>query len=366
MAHIVFDLSSSESRSRFRELATDMLDLLDGPMSERFLARLKAKAQVLELAAPDFHAIMLELLRASGGCGFMLCDTGLRCPACNAEQNQVAWLCAKCGGLMIEDIAIRQREADRLQRERQELEAESKRIAEERSRLAQTLCDLEKHSRNELLEPQRENLLRKPEKSKRKKQPEIEMVDVPGGEFYMGKELIRVQSFKIGKYPVTQGVWKAVMDNNPSHYKTSDRHPVENVSYYDTTQFISRLNQLTEKSYRLPIEEEWEYAARSGGRDEKWAGTSFEWELEYYAWTNSSYISTTQPVGMKRPNGLGIYDMSGNVWEWCNTMYDSSGSEYMIRGGAWNYSANDAKNSFKKWTALKRQECYIGFRLAHD
>ena len=111
-----------------------------------------------------------------------------------------------------------------------------------------------------------------------------------------------------------------VMGNNPSRFKGGDR-PVEQVSWKDVQQFISRLNEQSGQKFRLPTEAEWEYAARSGGRREKYAGTSQEGELGQYAWYFVNSGSQTHPVGEKRPNGLSLYDMSGNVWEWCADWY---------------------------------------------
>lgn len=190
----------------------------------------------------------------------------------------------------------------------------------------------------------------------------FELVFVPGGSFEMGDTFgdgmesekpvheVRLDSFSIGKYPVTQGQWQMVMGNNPSHFKSGERHPVESVSWNDVQDFIAKLNTLTGKNYRLPTEAEWEYAARSGGKKEKWAGTCDERELEEYAWYEANSEGTTHTAGLKKPNGLGIYDMSGNVWEWCSDWYDegyyrhsvlanppgaSSGSDRVIRGGCW-------------------------------
>jgi len=103
------------------------------------------------------------------------------------------------------------------------------------------------------------------------------------------------------------------MGSNPSHFKESDENPVEMVSWNEAREFIRRLNQMSGKSYRLPTEAEWEYAARSGGKGEKWAGTSNKSELQDFAWFFMNSGDRTHPVGQKRPNGLGFYDMSGNV-----------------------------------------------------
>jgi formylglycine-generating enzyme required for sulfatase activity len=151
------------------------------------------------------------------------------------------------------------------------------------------------------------------------------------------------------------------MGNNPSHFKDSDRHPVESVSYSDVQHFVIRLNQMTGRNYRLPTEEEWEYAARSGGKNETWAGTNNEQELDDYAWTKNNAGGSTQPVGLKKPNDLGIYDMSGNVWEWCSSLYD--GSYRVLRGGSWTIKAEYAHTAYRDWGNPVGRYSVIGFRL---
>jgi formylglycine-generating enzyme required for sulfatase activity len=162
--------------------------------------------------------------------------------------------------------------------------------------------------------------------------PKIEMVSVSGGCFRMGDTFgdgipderpvheVCVDHFSIGKYEVTRAEWQAVMGNNPSNF-IGDRRPVVNVSWDDAQAFIRKLNRQTGKRYRLPTEAEWEYAARSGGKKEKWAGTSDPSQLDSYAWSKENSWLKVHVVGMKRPNGLGIYDMSGNVWEWVQDRY---------------------------------------------
>jgi len=191
----------------------------------------------------------------------------------------------------------------------------------------------------------------------------LEMVSVKGGCYKMGSDgaqsaqdekpvhEVCVKDFFIGTYLVTQGQWISVMGKNPSaHMNCGEACPVENISWNDTQEFLRRLNERTKKLYRLPTEAEWEYAARSGGKDEKWSGTSNEKELGDYAWylNNAKYVS--HPVGKKKPNGLGLYDMTGNVWEWVSDWYaddyyakspkddpqgPANGRTRVLRGGYW-------------------------------
>jgi hypothetical protein len=162
----------------------------------------------------------------------------------------------------------------------------------------------------------------------------MEFVYVRGGRFEMGDIFgdgkedekpvheVRLDGFWIGKYVVTQGEWKKLMGNNPFRFRIGDNYPVEQVNWYEVEKFISRLNEETGINYRLPTEAEWEYAARSGGKKEKWAGTSDESELTEYSWYFENSGNKPHQVGRRKANGLGVYDMSGNVWEWVEDWYD--------------------------------------------
>ena len=186
------------------------------------------------------------------------------------------------------------------------------------------------------------------------------MVYVSGGTFTMGAtseqgsdayddekptHSVILSSFYLCKYMVTQALWQAVMGNNPSRFKGNNL-PVENVSWNDCQTFITRLNSLTGKNFRLPTESEWEYAARGGNRSRgyKYSGSN---GLSDVAWFDDNSGGKTHPVGCKNPNELGLYDMSGNVWEWCSDFYGiydsssqtnpigvSSGSYRVSRGGS--------------------------------
>ena len=162
----------------------------------------------------------------------------------------------------------------------------------------------------------------------------IEMIAIKGGTFQMGNNegtrdqkpihTVTLNDFFIGKTEVTQSQWKAIMGANPSSFKGDDL-PVENVSWNDVQVFIGKLNSMTGKTYRLPTEAEWEYSAGGGATNRtKWAGTNEINRLGDFTWLYDNSNKTTHPVGTRQPNQLGIYDMSGNVEEWCSDVYDEN------------------------------------------
>jgi formylglycine-generating enzyme required for sulfatase activity len=201
----------------------------------------------------------------------------------------------------------------------------------------------------------------------------MELVFVRGGCFSMGDTFedgafdekpvheVCVSDFSMGKYEVTQGQWKTIMGKNPSHFSScGDSCPVEQASWNDVQTFIQKLNQKTGKTFRLPTEAEWEYAARSGGKKERYAGTNDN--LDDYAWCVNNSGRKTHPVGQKKANTLGLFDMSGNVWEWVVDRYDrgyysrgprdnpsgpSSGSSRVLRGGGWNSKPQYVRAAFR-------------------
>ncbi|OSM04322.1 SUMF1/EgtB/PvdO family nonheme iron enzyme [Magnetofaba australis] len=218
----------------------------------------------------------------------------------------------------------------------------------------------------------------------------MQFARVPGGCFQMGStqgeaderpvHQTCVNGFWMGRYEVTQGQWESVMEsrNNPSKFKQGPFYPVENISWMDAQEFIQKLNAKTGQQFRLPTEAEWEYACRSGGKQQTWSGplpaTSVAW------FKQSPYESgATHPVGRKQPNGLGLYDMSGNVYEWVSDRYqadfyahaprdnpinNSSDSAYQaLRGGSWENEARHVRCANRDWLKPNHWLDLIGLRL---
>ena len=219
----------------------------------------------------------------------------------------------------------------------------------------------------------------------------FDMVEVEGGTFTMGATAeqgsdaygdekpthqVTLPSYYIGKTEVTQELWQAVMGSNPSNF-TGTNLPVEKVSWDDCKTFIAKLNALTGKNFRLPTEAEWEFAARGGNKSRgyKYCGSN---TLSDVAWYVDNSDNKTHPVAAKAPNELGIYDMSGNVLEWCNDWYSSSyytsesqtnptgpdsGSSRVRRGGSWNYSEHTCRVSYRGNNTPSFRYNYLGLRL---
>ena len=219
---------------------------------------------------------------------------------------------------------------------------------------------------------------------------EIEMIFVEGGSFTMGctaeqgdecwgnenpTRLITLSDFHIGKYLVTQEQWLSVMGANPAFFKDGDDYPVEMVSWEDVQEFILNLNKQTGKKYRLPTEAEWEYAARGGklSKGYKYSGSNVLDDVAWY-WENGN---SAQPVGTKAPNELGIYDMSGNLFEFCSDFYafypsiaetnptgPSMGYYHVYRGGSWVHTASACRVTYRRNCNPNDRKPYLGFRLA--
>jgi formylglycine-generating enzyme required for sulfatase activity len=171
-----------------------------------------------------------------------------------------------------------------------------------------------------------------------------------------------MHGFYIGKYEVTQAQYQKVMGSNPSDFK-SPNNPVNNVSWNDAQEFLSRLNAMTGRSYRLPTEDEWVYAANGGLKNDayEYAGSN---NINDVAWFTDNSGSSTHPVGTKLPNAIGIHDMTGNVWEWCQDWYDSSNRYRVLRGGSWGHSAGACRVAYRARSSPDHRNSYLGFRLA--
>ena len=230
----------------------------------------------------------------------------------------------------------------------------------------------------------------------------LEMVWIPGGNFVMGspedelgrfdrespQHAVAVPSFFLGKYPVTQEQWEAVMDENPSRFQDAKR-PVDSVTWHEAARFCAALRDKTGKAYRLPSESEWEYACRAGTTTPFHFGNAITFELANYDATRAystepvgEYRGETSPVGSFLPNGFGVYDMHGNVWEWCadawhrnyenapcdGSSWDADGDESLrvMRGGAWDILPNGCRSAFRDFDNPASRDASYGFRVAMD
>jgi formylglycine-generating enzyme required for sulfatase activity len=224
----------------------------------------------------------------------------------------------------------------------------------------------------------------------------LEMVDIPAGKFNMGSNKydnekpiheVIVPAFQIGKYPITQAQYR-VMGTNPSHFSGNPQNPVEMVTWFDAQAFCKKLSQLTGKTYRLPTEAEWEYACRAGTETQFSFGDD-ESQLGDYAWFDGNSNSATHPVGQKQPNPWGIYDMHGNVWEWCADQYHESyatksdnikengsiawadnnitnQSSRILRGGSWFHIPVKSRSASREKYDADDGFNDIGFRVVCD
>jgi len=217
------------------------------------------------------------------------------------------------------------------------------------------------------------------------------MVYVEGGTFTMGAtseqgseahdsekpaHSVTLSSYMIGQTEVTQALWQAVMGNNPSNFKGDSRRPVEKVSWKNCQKFLRKLNSITGQNFRLPTEAEWEFAARGGTKSlgYKYSGSN---NIDDVAWYTYNSGRTTHPVGTKAANELGIYDMSGNVYEWCSDWYgsyssssqtnpqgSSSDSYRVLRGGGWCDDARHCRVALRGWSSPGSRGNDLGLRLS--
>jgi sulfatase modifying factor 1 len=223
------------------------------------------------------------------------------------------------------------------------------------------------------------------------------MVKVMGGSYTMGctddkdtscyywekpAHKVNLHDFSIGKYSVTQKEWETIMGYNPTFSKQCPECPVENISWDDAQKFITKLNLLSGKNYRLPTEAEWEYAAKGGSKSHgyRYAGDN---DIKAVAWYHGNSGKGTQPVGKLKPNELGLYDMSGNVWQWCSDWFygeyyttsppdnpkgpDGTSDNYrVVRGGSWWYEAPHCRITNRDRYPTDAKDDDVGFRLARD
>lgn len=204
------------------------------------------------------------------------------------------------------------------------------------------------------------------------------MVKVEKGTISFGKGIKGITKFVanvsndyyIGKFEVTQALWQAVMGSNPAKNK-GDNLPVEKVTWTECQDFVKKLNELTGKNFRLPTALEWVYAARGGSKSSgyKYSGSN---KLSKVAWFDSNSKDKTHPVGTKMPNELGLYDMSGNVWEWCQDLGKSTkksskslhGVSRILCGGSWSDNAKYCTSLYLDEKPEGFYSIYTGMRLA--
>ena len=225
---------------------------------------------------------------------------------------------------------------------------------------------------------------------------ELEMVSISPGEFLMGspdsynwapssekpQHRVKISPFLIGKYPITQEQWQAIMSHNPSQFKRGGQYSLLTVSWYDAQEFCQQLSQLTGKNYRLPTEAEWEYACRAGSETKYYFRNDAN-KLKEYAWYSYNSNDQTEPVEKKKPNGWGIYNMTGNVWEWCEDDWhenyqgaptdgkawidkndNCSQNNKVLRGGSWFYYPFNWPSAVRVRNYANGRSSLNGFRLA--
>lgn len=231
----------------------------------------------------------------------------------------------------------------------------------------------------------------------------FKMIYVEGGKYIMGAQnydvdnhnydinaypdedpinTVEINSFYMGQTPVTQMLWKKVMGYNPSanksFFKNTDSYPVDCISWNDSLEFIAKLNAITQKHFRLPTEAEWEYAAKGGSLSKGYLYSGSD-DVENVGWCRNNAEDSLQKVMTKHSNELGLYDMSGNVWEWCYDVYDyydgtgkntllghTKANDRVLRGGSWRSEAVYCRNTMRNSANSSYRFMGVGLRLAID
>ena len=291
------------------------------------------------------------------------------------------------------EYRLLKRQVEDLEEEARRKRAEEERKKEEERRQAELRRQAEEKRRAE------ERRRKEEEEARKRREPArsinnsigMEFVYIAAGTFMMGSpdsdnmatdkekpqhKVTLTKGYYLQTTPVTQRQWKAVMGDNPSHFKKGDTYPVENVSWDDCQEFIRKLNQKEGvQLYRLPNEAEWEYACRAGSTTKYCFGDD-EGGLAAYAWYEKNSGRETHPVGQKKPNAWGLYDMHGNVWEWCQDWYGdyptgsvtdptghSSGSFRVLRGGCWNNNAWLCRSALRNAISPDYRNFDLGLRV---
>ncbi len=268
-------------------------------------------------------------------------------------------------------------------------------VVEQNDRLKREIDSLKKTLAS-INEAKKEVPVIKPSQMEIMKLIDSRMIRVDSGSFTMGcadekdttcyywekpAHKVSINTFYMSKFPVTQKEWETIMSSNPCYNHCPDC-PVENVTWEDAKKFIDKLNLMSGKRYRLPTEAEWEYAARGGNKSRgyKYAGDN---DIEQVAWYYKNSGKRTHPVGKLKPNELGLYDMTGNVWQWCSDWFgveyynfspasnpkgpDGTSDNYKsCRGGSWYYPAADCRVSNRDRYPINAKDDDVGFRLARD
>jgi formylglycine-generating enzyme required for sulfatase activity len=219
----------------------------------------------------------------------------------------------------------------------------------------------------------------------------IELVPIPGGEFMMGSDdgpegegpshRVLVKGYYLAKHEITQSQWERVMGSNPARFKGCAGCPAEQVSWEAVQGFLGKASALTERRLRLPTEAEWEYAAGGGSVHQRWPGTDRKEDSSEYVWYSGNFAGKTRPVGLKFPNAYALYDMGGNVAEWCADWYGkdyyrvspeedpggpAGGGRRVVRGGSWLSGPDDTRTARRSGRSPSTRSPTLGFRVAMD